>query len=315
MIFGAGASAGTAGLPASRDFGAELARARAHWARAFPHLARLVRSLPGSRRGGWDLSQAWTRLDYLDRLGWALDDSFDRAAASVELRRALLTVYGRHGPDLARRVARGHSQTARDLLREVSPGDVLISFNYDVLLEHLARAVGLHLVQAPCEACPRRAHRCVQLVKPHGSLSWRVEVGRRGTRVQWRGSQGAPLQRPLRPEQVNAGSRPLVVGAVPIKAELLHEPRQGAEASPVHEVIVAQWRSALAAVRRAERAVVLGYSFPPEDQYAAFLFREAARARRRPLRVEFFEVEAQAEVTAGRLLDVFGVWPTWRRQV
>jgi len=312
-IFGAGASAGTLGLPAARDFGLELARAKPRWRRAYPHLARVVEGLRQSgETESWDLADAWTRLDYLTKLAWAVDLGGDLAEANVEMRKALLDVYGRTGARVRRN---GHkSQTVRTLLRKARPGDVVVSFNYDLLVEQVAAEAGVHLVQAPCERC-RGKHRCVQLVKPHGSLAWRVERLDGQARVRWRSATGEPLLRALSNHQVSERLQPLVLGVVPIKSELLREVEEAHHSAEVHEAIVRQWRAAVDAARRADEIAVVGYSFPPEDQYGSFLFYEATRSRRQKPVVAFYELEASAFEVARRLVEVFGVWPTWRRPV
>jgi hypothetical protein len=52
------------------------------------------------------------------------------------------------------------------LLKEVKPGDVIVSFNWDTLVERLAKKFGLNLIH-----CPGRPRKKVKFVKPHGSVS------------------------------------------------------------------------------------------------------------------------------------------------
>ena len=316
-VFGAGASAGTLGLPSTRGFGATLRVAHPDWELHYPHLAEVVRGLGNGCAGAWDLGAAWTRLDYLAKLGWALGTPADLGPADLELRRALLDVYGQGRRALHAALADAPSQTAAKLLEQARPGDAIISFNYDVLVEHLAAKAGLKLVQAPCDACRPAKHSCVQLIKPHGSLSWALHRDGRHVRLDWRAKDGGPLTEPLLQPQVSHAVLPLVVGVVPIKSELLREVQLFHDAPEVHQTIISQWRAAVEAVRRADEVVVVGYSFPLEDQYGGFLFHEAARSRssQAPLRVEFFELESNAFEIARRLVDVFGVWPNWRRAV
>lgn len=312
LIFGAGASAGTLGLPAAREFGRELARAHPTWPAAYPNLAQVVAGLRASTDGeDWDLGAAWTRLDYLTKLAWAAETDLDLAAANVEIRKALLDVYGGTRRQLRR--SRKRTETIRKLLRGASPGDVVVSFNYDLLVEQLAAEAEVELVQGPCGH--RGCRRCVQLIKPHGSLAWSATRRRGRTAVHWRGVDKRPLLKPLQKSRVSAGHVPLVLGVVPIKSELLPEVQIAHEAREVHEAIVRQWRAATAAARRADQIEVVGYSFPPEDQYGSFLFFESTRARARRPEVSFWELEVSAFEVARRLVEVFGVWPTWRRPV
>ena len=75
-----------------------------------------------------------------------------------------------------------------------------------------------------------------------------------------------------------------MLGAVPIKSELIFEV-QRFYGLPVFDVVVQQWKTVVTAVREAEKLIVVGYSFPREDQYGRFLFREAVRLRKNPLKL------------------------------
>ena len=56
----------------------------------------------------------------------------------------------------------------------------------------------------------------------------------------------------------------------------------------------------------ADSVVIVGYSFPQEDQYGRFLLKEGIRLRRSELTVEFFELEDRRSEREEAIRDVFG---------
>ena len=85
---------------------------------------------------------------------------------------------------------------------------------------------------------------------------------------------------------VHDGAEPLVLGAVPIKSELIEEVQR--DHPKVHETISSQWRETVDALSEATEVVVIGYSFPAEDAYGRFLLSEAVR--KRPPNMELPEI-------------------------
>jgi hypothetical protein len=77
--------------------------------------------------------------------GGFLPDPGWLGGAVWELKRAILSTYG-HGCDrAARTVNRSTACTLLSLMKRVRGGDVVISFNYDTLIEQLARKLRLRL--------------------------------------------------------------------------------------------------------------------------------------------------------------------------
>ena len=105
-------------------------------------------------------------------------------------------------------------------------------------------------------------------------------------------TDGEPLLDSLDHEQVKqrCGPDALLLGAVPLKSELIFEVQEYYRTGRVFEVIREQWRTVANAVGTAERIVVLGYSFPKEDTYGRFFFREGMTMRNSdlPLQVDFY---------------------------
>jgi hypothetical protein len=135
--------------------------------------------------------------------------------------------------------------------------------------------LGKDLVQAPYPCSDKH----IRLIKPHGSLSWIHESGTDGSSVTFRDGFKPRLEA-ISTQNVHADGnfkQPLVLGAVPIKSELLEEIQHSQ--GNLHETISDQWRETMDALSRATEVVVVGYRFPPEDAYGRFLLREAIRKR------------------------------------
>jgi hypothetical protein len=270
FIFGAGSSHGTLRdrAPIVKEFGNTLAPVAPF---QFPLLDQIAHHL-----GGWPglgLDRLWTCVDYHAKFGSILP----RAAtwdceASPQLKSALLRVYGPvcdaaadHLPDAG--------YTLREILDQVKNGDVLISLNYDTLVERLAKRLGKDL----------RAYQhqlrsdVVNFVKPHGSASWCLDLVAKT--VASSHPDGAPLLESLTEDDVKRGREPLVLGVVPVKSELIQEVQEKCGTLAVFDTISRQWRGAMEAISHARNLVVVGYGFPSEDHHGRFLLSEAWLAR------------------------------------
>jgi hypothetical protein len=100
---------------------------------------------------------------------------------------------------------------------------------------------------------------------------------------------------------------PLVLGAVPIKSELIAEVQCFHGTPRVFEIVRDHWRGVADAIRDADRLVVLGYSFPEEDSYGRFFFAEGIRERQktRPLRIEFYERPERESIVRSSICTAF----------
>jgi hypothetical protein len=320
FIFGAGSSRGTLGLPTVAGFGRALAQRVSHWRTKFGALAQVVDALePCDRRDqdDWNLDAAWSHVDYVAKLHEALETAPFASSGSHGLHAAVVTVYGDIGTQIAHAVNAlddPGEYTIRDVLRRVVEDDCVVSFNYDTLVESLlvqllTRSDGPKLIQAP------RVHRsgAVHFAKPHGSVTWN-----RYARDAIDDNGGPKLTPVLDPAAImqsefetDAARKvdPLVVGAVPMKSELIMEVGQASNAS-AHPVVMKQWRTFLRAIAEADELCVIGYSFPPEDAYGRFLIRQAARRRQRPIhRVELYELDECVTRVRDSIVQVLGVSP------
>jgi len=281
FLLGAGASRGTFDellVPVASEFGQALSSLDPCWKQNYPALFKVVRHL-GFNPEGWPLDRVWSCMDYYAKLQPALPLPKPWVDGSRQLKKALLTVYGRRCDDA---VAGVDSTLARLFRAEMQPGDVLISLNYDTIAERIAYGCGHSLWATPRGDCNG-----VRFAKPHGSTSWTLDLNARS--VTWLSSDGSPLLSSLSSSDVDCGREPLLLGTVPIKSELIREVQDLCNVSDVFHSICAQWRTVVEAVRDAETMFVVGYSFPEEDQYGRFLLGEGLRLRTGTLRIEFFE--------------------------
>jgi len=180
----------------------------------------------------------------------------------------------------------------------IKPGDVVVSFNYDTVVERL-----IHRLRPPIRmACGSYSDGNVHLVKPHGSASWFIARD-----IRTSDPAGNPLFESLDEADV-ANREPLLLGAVPIKSELIREVQDVFGTSTVFETVMSQWRAVTTAIRDATALVAIGYGFPRDDHYGRFLIREALRRPEKPLElIEFYELPERAASTASAIVETFAV--------
>jgi hypothetical protein len=310
FIFGAGATYGTLGRRGVKGFGRELAGRVPQWRndplyRALAPCAKAALKKGEADEENWDLDVAWTSLDYLAKLRLGLDGlglTFDDGTASVAIHRAAAAAYGPLDHDHLSRAWHSAAQfTLREVLKAVTPGDVVVSFNWDVLVEHLLvehrfSGTPVRLVQAPHQP----GGDVVTIAKPHGSLSWGREFPLRGDAPDFLPGPD-PLLNPMLPSDISDQKQPLVLGAVPIKSELLKEIQ--CRHPFVHRRIMEQWSTLCRALRDADEMQVIGYGFPPEDQYGLFMLCKARELRTKDWRrVVLYEVPGRrCDEVAGHL--------------
>ncbi|WP_298438809.1 hypothetical protein [Geobacter sp.] len=307
-ILGAGSTRGTlekyyhcSPPPVAAEFGAAIAKL-AEWQTEFPALKKVAEHT-GKDLDDLGLVEIWSCLDYYAKLQKALPLQKPWDNESRTIKKALLRVYGKICDKVAAdsSLEWGKCTLGRIVENDLCPGDVLISFNYDTLVEGLASSIGSKPLRMVGSSFFQDV---VWVAKPHGSTSWRMDFSN-GT-LAWQESDGRPLLTSLTGIDLDNYCEPVFLGAVPIKSELIREVQEQCGSPLVHEVIMQQWRSVVEAMRDAEKVIILGYCFPIEDQYGRFLFQEGIRLRSKqsnPLRVEFYELPDKADKTAG---SIFG---------
>jgi hypothetical protein len=313
LLLGAGASRGTfrfdqTPIPVSAEFGQVLNQVRPDWFERYPALPKVVAHL-GLDPINWSLEDVWACVDYYSK--FSSHESAFRILPNQtpwdhpeDVKRALLDVYGIRCDRAAEQLPIDGSYTLGRLLSELAPDDVLVSFNYDTIAERLAGGFG-HRLRAP-RAQPSSASPGPIFAKPHGSVSWRMRDGDRS--VCWEDG-GQPILDSLSSDLI-PGENPVLLGAVPMKSELIREIHTAKDANGLSwpnlfATIACQWRTVVESIRTAQRVIAVGYSFPADDRYGRFLFQEALRRRRDKPVVEFYERRDCAAERAAEIMRVF----------
>ena len=312
FFIGAGASKGTfhstgTPVPVAAEFGKALQDIDPQWPFHYPALFKIVEHLD-LPPANWGLEPVWTCMDYYAKLQKAIPQSSAWSDESPQMKKALLEVYGKRCDDAADQLPLTDSYTLGRLVKnELSPGDILISFNYDTIVERLAHRFG-HTVLSVYAQDRKKG---ITIAKPHGSTSWMLDFNCNPRRVISASNHGGVLLNSLKPTdvyngRVYSGREPLVLGAVPIKSELIREVQWACGSTQVFNTIIRQWRAVVEAIRDADSVVVVGYSFPQEDKYGRFLLEEGTRLRSSGLTVEFFELQDKKSERKEAIRSAFG---------
>ena len=266
VLLGTGSTIGTLGVSAGVNGFTEYLEKCPGWESEYPDLKRVINDCRKDPIGEGEpgLDKIWTRIDYYSKFSKILGSDYG-AAASIQLHKAILHAYS-FKEKIQELLQSRCNYTLKDILDGLKPGDALISFNWDTLAEQIAKQIGKNLIQAPYPYTGRD----IRLIKPHGSISW---PRKRDDAFDIYFPGGSPLCEPV-PKDIE----PLVLGAVPMKSELIRE-IQEKEYSKLYKLISFQWRETVEVLSKATEIIVAGYSFPREDAYGRFLLREAVLRR------------------------------------
>lgn len=319
FFIGAGASCGTfqdsnTPVPVAAQFGRVLEEIDPNWTQRYPDIFKLVSHL-GLPKDNWGLEPVWSCMDYYAKFKQFIPKKRDWSNESPQLKKALLHMYGRRCDDAAEQLPLTDSYTLGRLLKsELTAGDVLISFNYDTIVERLARRFG-HEIRS---VGAMNGKNVIALAKPHGSTTWTLDRSVYPNRVISVSANGSVLLDSLSPKDVDNKREPLLLGAVPIKSELIREVQEVCGSIEVFDTVARQWNSLIEAIRDADSLVIVGYSFPREDQHGRFLIQEGMRLRHNTPSIEFYELKGKAQESAKAIMDAFGgvvPEPTYRGEV
>lgn len=275
FIAGSGCSAGTLGgnagcPPVAKNFVKVL---EARGMTDYPELSNVIKHLRRTHENV-GLEELWTCIDLHAKFPGAFPISWTpRGPVIAELKSALVQMYGGHCDQLSQGILRSDACTiVEEVANKIQAGDTLVSFNYDTLIERVVKNIasvplrhGIHLEPGT-----------IRFAKPHGSTSWSIRD------LGYSVTNGGPIVDSLGHEAVRKfwpNVDPLLLGAVPLKSELIFEVQEYYRSHRVFEVVREHWRTLAKAVETATRIVVLGYSFPKEDIYGRFFFNEGISMR------------------------------------
>lgn len=299
FIAGAGCSLGTLACikgicpPVAANFVSELEKRG--WVNAYPELAKVIKHAKKTHPHV-GLEQLWTCIDLHAKFPGAFPISWEpRGPVVRELKSALVRIYGSSCDEISENISATDACTVVEIAKEIAAGDTLISFNYDTMIERVVKRIA----KAPLRHGKDLRPETIRFAKPHGSTSWQVK------NLPYCVTDGEPIYDSLAHEAVRcrADLDPLLLGAVPLKSELIFEVQEYYGSQRVFEVICEQWRTVTNAVASATRIVVLGYSFPKEDLYGRFFLNEgkAMRDDNLSLKIEVFNLSADAVEPVGEL--------------
>jgi hypothetical protein len=203
-----------------------------------------------------------------------------------ELKSALVRMYGKSCDEISETISPADTSTVVGIAKEIQTGDSLVSFNYDTMIERVVR----NIAKLPLRHGKDLKPGTIRFAKPHGSTSWSVKD------LPYSVTDGEPIVDSLGHEAVKEkwpALDPLLLGAVPLKSELIFEVQEYYHSRRVFDAVSEQWRTVANAVATAARIVVLGYSFPKEDTYGRFFINEgkAMRSEELSLSIDVFNID------------------------
>lgn len=175
------------------------------------------------------------------------------------------------------------------LVRTLKPGDVIITFNWDLLVEKALRKLRIvwHY-----DLIDNR----ISLLKPHGSIDWfdskKVHL-RKATSFRLMGEIGRiRVFNYFRFPETEKRVAPVII------------PPTVKKKWPYREFSVI-WRAVWKALRHADEINILGFSLPPEDLHVRFVMRSAIRAneeaRQSPLTINLVNPDKSVFLRFSRL--------------
>lgn len=201
-----------------------------------------------------------------------------------------------------------------ELTKRIEPNDVVISYNYDLVMDN-SLMESLNLEQTiyglnfdrkfdvdwkPCE----NEHSNIHLLKLHGSMNW-LKCSRCGALLFY-GGRKVVAELSYQLMGINKSSSDLSCPICQAKelGILLIPPLLGKELAG--EEFRYPWYLAERALVSADRIVVIGYSLPPTDFYSEYLIRKAVSRRFRS-KPTLHIVNKDTKMTPKRFEAVFGV--------
>lgn len=179
------------------------------------------------------------------------------------------------------------SQIHTELVNRFNPGDIVISYNYDITLDNALMETknveeGIYRLNFdrkhdgswnPCDNSPAD----FSVLKLHGSLNW-LKCSRCGALLYYGGRKAVSE---LSYQLMGLGSSSIDLKCPTCQSNelkpLLIPPLLSKE---LHvEELRYSWYLAEKAIQSAEKIVVIGYSLPSTDFYSEFLFRKAINQR------------------------------------
>lgn len=155
-----------------------------------------------------------------------------------------------------------------------------ITFNYDLLLEQSLEKLGkqYHYLGVNVDIFDgyyKNYRPSFLILKLHGSLNW--ELFSRGDDIIFKEKSVKPTY----PENSNTANEYIEPGIVPptiLKEEINSEYN---ESNPLKRLLINQWKYAIQLLSKADKVIIVGYSFPETDYHVHRIFQIANMIRQR----------------------------------
>jgi hypothetical protein len=297
-VLGAGASA-PYGLPLLRSLTWELAQSLGRSSRTL-FISALHECFGQSPRGPHDSPDFEEFLNRLDPRALRYLEAADAAKASLRPKAAELALRSLRTfiRDKCLSLAKCHGPYDR-LVQAINDDTIVISFNWDVLLELAFRRARRAYSYFPSS---NSASGSALLLKPHGSINWFALLQRQGIHITGRSNVrpignlsnflchiAEPLQLPRfggRGTMLQASLATVPAIVPPAASKLLSVggvPGDGFVEAGHTSAMKAIWATASNALESAREIVIIGYSMPGTDAASIAMLKHAAALRSRRL--------------------------------
>lgn len=155
-----------------------------------------------------------------------------------------------------------------------------ITFNYDLLLEDSLKKLGkqYHYLGVNIDIFDRyymNFRPSILILKLHGSLNWELVSGDKHIIFK---EKSVKPEYPEYSIDANNYTEPGIVPPTILKEEINSEYN---ESNPLKRVLINQWKYAIQLLSKADKVIIVGYSFPETDYHVHRIFQIANMIRRR----------------------------------
>jgi len=154
-----------------------------------------------------------------------------------------------------------------------------ITFNYDLLLEDSLKKLGkqYHYLGVNIDIFDRYYMNCrpsILILKLHGSLNWELVSGDEDIIFK---EKSVKPEYPENSITANHYTEPGIVPPTILKEEINSEYN---ESNPLKRLLINQWKYAIQLLSKADKVIIVGYSFPETDYHVHRIFQIANMIRR-----------------------------------
>jgi NAD-dependent SIR2 family protein deacetylase len=260
--------------------------------------------------GAFEMARMFGRLPPLEPKEVSILPDAIRRVIVRTLEWSMLFPFDGHGNVSAPSSHLAFARAVRQLFEHEQHGAVgVVTFNYDVGLDYALGLEGFHVDYCLGEEAPREPNH-IEVAKLHGSLNWWICSNLQCTGYVETWHVRDYLRRhPLRLTKPKAGAYLAMTDHLPAVHDHCNRPTIAPYIVPPtwskgqhHEKIAVVWRRAARMLSEAENIVVIGYSWPPSDEFFHQLFALGSVGRTFLRRFWIFDPNAEIERRYTRML-------------